>query len=355
MVQPQSQYTAPDSIGIPPPPPLEPETTNTLALLLPNQALFDPQVLSLLRDHYGAYGEIVHWAPVKGFGRAIVVYRTDEEAERAKREGDWLRLNLDSVTQDSHNDEGQIVETVEAGQEKDGDTEMRTDDKGEGYFTPRKDRRGSKTTSKAKPNELILRLYYLPPTPLNQDPSANHLAVPEMPHNFLISPPGSPPEGWEPIVEDAPNSCILAEDLQRALEALQLNGGGAAGSRNRSGKEVILEEGGVRVEVEDTERVAQESFDDEGQESGGGGWYDVEERLEAGTSPSAWGMPSQSNGTRGSGSESGFGFGSGHSRSDSAGSGSGGLAGLGGLISGSGTPSGRIKIIPTAMPPRPSS
>ncbi|WVF67965.1 hypothetical protein IAT40_002727 [Kwoniella sp. CBS 6097] len=342
----------PDAIGIPPPPPLEPETTNTLALILPNQALFDPQVLALLRDHYGAYGEIVHWAPVKGFGRAIVVYRSDEDAERAKREGDWLRLSLDPVPTDT--DQGQaeaMAQDDERGENR--VTAEGTGNLGEGYFTPRKEGRRNKRSSTDKPNELILRLYYLPPTPLNQDPSANHLAPPEMPHNFLISPPGSPPEGWEPIIEDAPNSCILAEDLQRALEALQLNGAG--GSRHRGGKEIILEEGGVRVEVEDTERIVQDGASDAegdtgGVDGGGGGWYDVEERLEAGTSPSAWGVPSQSHNT---------GSGLGHSRNGSGGFGglSGGIGGLGGLggLSGSGTPSGRVRIIPTAMPPRPSS
>lgn len=91
----------------------------------------------------------------------------------------------------------------------------------------------------------MLRLYTLPPTPLSQDPV--HLKPPEHAKNFLISPPGSPPEGWEPITEDGPNTSTLAEDLQKALERIQLNG------RRRGSKEVILEEGGVRVEVEDTE------------------------------------------------------------------------------------------------------
>lgn len=71
------------------------ERTNTLALLLPHLALFETQSLRLLRDHYGSFGEIVHWAPVKGFGRVIIVYSTEEQAAFAKREGDKLFLDVD--------------------------------------------------------------------------------------------------------------------------------------------------------------------------------------------------------------------------------------------------------------------
>lgn len=104
--------------------------------------------------------------------------------------------------------------------------------------------------------------------------------------------------------------------------------------RRRGGKEVILEERGVRVEVEDTSRVVSFGEDGDGEEDGGedgdgdgtrngsgngfeygDGWEGAEERLIGGEG--AWKSPSQD----------GF--------------------GLGGL----GTPSGRIKMIPTAMPP----
>lgn len=113
---------------------------------------------------------------------------------------------------------------------------------------------------------LTLRLHRLPPTSLSCTPQ--HLAPPEQGRNFLISPPGSPPEGWEPIVEDGPNTSTLADDLQRALEYLQLNGNGRRGS---VGREVILEEGGVRVEVEDTDVSASLGGEREGDGEGGGG------------------------------------------------------------------------------------
>lgn len=72
-----------------------PERTNTLALLLPHLSLFQPPSLRLLKEHYSSFGHIVHWAPVKGFGRVIIVYSTDEEAAHAKKEGDRLFLDVD--------------------------------------------------------------------------------------------------------------------------------------------------------------------------------------------------------------------------------------------------------------------
>lgn len=73
----------------------EEEKTNTLALLLPHLALFEGPQLRLLKEHYSQFGNIVHWAPVKGFGRVIIVYATDDEAGIAKREGDRLFLDVD--------------------------------------------------------------------------------------------------------------------------------------------------------------------------------------------------------------------------------------------------------------------
>jgi hypothetical protein len=81
------------------PPPLLPDTpdeiTNTLALLLPSQQLFEPAILSVLRNHYEGYGRLAHWAPVRGFGRVILVYDEEEDAARAKREGDRLKLDAE--------------------------------------------------------------------------------------------------------------------------------------------------------------------------------------------------------------------------------------------------------------------
>lgn len=91
------------------------------------------------------------------------------------------------------------------------------------------------------PFSLTLRLFPLPATShtilanLAQEkvattsshnpdhPDPNRLAPPVHPRNFLVSPPGSPPEGWEPIAEEAPNDQTLASDLIRALDSLQVD------------------------------------------------------------------------------------------------------------------------------------
>ena len=107
-------------IAIPPPPPLIPdlsgpvaeeERTNTLALLLPHTSLFTPPILELLRAHYEQFGPIAHWAPVKGFGRVIVVWQEEGDAERAKEEGGrlWLDVNVD-VRDGGEGQSGQVEE-----------------------------------------------------------------------------------------------------------------------------------------------------------------------------------------------------------------------------------------------------
>lgn len=61
------------------------------------------------------------------------------------------------------------------------------------------------------------------------DGSGGHLLVPTTDRNFLISPPGSPPVGWEPLREDPPNTNTLADDLIRALGSLRDRGLGVRG------------------------------------------------------------------------------------------------------------------------------
>ena len=92
---------------IPSPPSLlsdapDPVQTNTHALLLPHQSLFLPEILARLKQHYERYGPIAHWAPVRGFGRVIVVYEEIAGADRAKKEGDWLRLDVDLPAEENH-------------------------------------------------------------------------------------------------------------------------------------------------------------------------------------------------------------------------------------------------------------
>lgn len=101
----------------------------------------------------------------------------------------------------------------------------------------------------------ILRVYRSEPNPIfsPSSPTAdeNLLRPPPIEKNFLISPPGSPPVGWEQIREEPPNATPLADDLIAALRKLKLQ-------ERRSSREVLLEpeDGvGVGVYVEDCDMI----------------------------------------------------------------------------------------------------
>ncbi|KAG9249020.1 BcRCN1, regulator of calcineurin [Calycina marina] len=51
-------------------------------------------------------------------------------------------------------------------------------------------------------------------------PKEEHLNLPDAGKLFFISPPPSPPHGWEMKLEDAPNKMVHAEDLAEALAKL---------------------------------------------------------------------------------------------------------------------------------------
>ena len=54
----------------------------------------------------------------------------------------------------------------------------------------------------------------------NVEPKDEHLNLPDAGKLFFISPPPSPPHGWEMKLEDAPNKQVHAEDLAEALAKL---------------------------------------------------------------------------------------------------------------------------------------
>ncbi|KAL0567143.1 hypothetical protein V5O48_014842 [Marasmius crinis-equi] len=172
--------------------------TNSLAITPVPKEFFHPLVLSHLHAHFEAYGVINQWVPLPGFGRILVVYEDEEYAENAKRYSDPIALD---ATHD-------------------------------------------------RP-ELVMRVYRADPNPLlsTLNSEDRYLQPPEIERNFLISPPGTPPVGWEPIQEDPPNSTPLADDLIAALKNLHLQQDHMRGS----GVEVILDatESGVSVVVED--------------------------------------------------------------------------------------------------------
>jgi calcipressin-2 len=98
-------------------------------------------------------------------------------------------------------------------------------------------------------------------------PDGPYLCPPDTGKNFLISPPGSPPIGWEQVVEDPPNATPLAEDLISALKKLQLL------DRTKPsgvvGPEILLESeeaGGISVYVEDCDGGEDGRGEDGGRE-----------------------------------------------------------------------------------------
>lgn len=64
----------------------------------------------------------------------------------------------------------------------------------------------------------IVKVYFGAHT--NIEPRDEHLNLPDAGKLFFISPPPSPPHGWEVKLEDAPNKQVHADDLAEALAAL---------------------------------------------------------------------------------------------------------------------------------------
>lgn len=159
-------------------------------------------MLDALRQYFEGFGEIHTWAPLKAFGRILVVYYDEEAVELAKEGSDGLFID----------------------------------------------------TAGAHPG-VTIRVYRADPTPLEQLDSRDLLRPPQLEKNFLISPPGSPPVGWEQIREDPPNSTPLADDLIAALNRLQVE---------REGPVVIETENeeGITIFVEDCDREADDPQSD---------------------------------------------------------------------------------------------
>ena len=129
------------------------------------------------------------------------------------------------------------------------------------------------------------KIYFGEPTPLEILDEERFLKAPKSQKMFFISPPPSPPMGWEMHEEGAPNEMVLAEDLASALEGLNsrtksrawANGGleddgseGEDGKKRRSGTGTFVyhpedhggKEGLPAVMVEDTTGHEDEDEED---------------------------------------------------------------------------------------------
>ncbi|KAF2017053.1 Calcipressin-domain-containing protein [Aaosphaeria arxii CBS 175.79] len=143
------------------PPLVEPSPpSNTLIITnLQEPEIFEPSNLVQIREIINQHAAIHTWAPLKSFRRIVTSFFDIDSAIR-------IRQNLD------------------------GETLM-----------------GSR-----------IRVYFGLNTPLN--PTDQHLPLPQSDKLFFISPPPSPPMGWEMRNEEAPNTLVHAEDLAAALAKL---------------------------------------------------------------------------------------------------------------------------------------
>ena len=98
-----------------------------------------------------------------------------------------------------------------------------------------------------------VRIFFGEPTPI--EPVDQHLHAPQSQKMFFISPPPSPPHGWEMKNEGPPNKAVYAEDLAEALAKLHArprepvspvspvdgeDGGDGPRTRERSGSSTMI-------------------------------------------------------------------------------------------------------------------
>lgn len=143
-------------------PPLQQPTPPSNTLLFTNlndPATFTPENLATIRNLISASAFIHAFAPLKSFRRIVVSFFDEESAIRVR--GIW---------------DGEAV----LGQR--------------------------------------LKVYFGQNTPVRA--RDEHLALPDAGKLFFISPPPSPPHGWEMRREDAPNKLVHADDLASALARL---------------------------------------------------------------------------------------------------------------------------------------
>lgn len=74
------------------------------------------------------------------------------------------------------------------------------------------------------------RTYFGEQTPIAGETEDQHLKAPSLGKLLFISPPPSPPCGWEIREEEPPNKDVHAEDLQKALAGLNGARRGSEGS-----------------------------------------------------------------------------------------------------------------------------
>jgi len=132
-------------------------------------------------------GSVYSWVALKSLKRAIVVFYKPGDAERARQASDRFCFPPTASTPESPACFPWCAYSI----------------------GPRPTKRASARNVDSDDESAIFE-------------SPFHLRPPVTERNFLNSPPGSPPVGWEQTHEEPPE-VPLAEDLQRALEQLRVN------------------------------------------------------------------------------------------------------------------------------------
>lgn len=181
----------------------------------PYPGLFQAPLLASLLALLDAYAPVVGWDPSPEQGTMRVVFDNRQESDRA--------ADVGRVKAVLH---GLPLETVGHGADGDKDAMLKVD-----ILDQRVDIAAllPRSLSTSLPRMQVPNGGESEAT--NAAPAAvfaptDHLLPPTTDRNFLISPPGSPPIGWEPIKEDPPNRETLAGDLIDALRRLASARGG---------------------------------------------------------------------------------------------------------------------------------
>ena len=142
-----------------------------------NSEIFHPESLQNIRNIIATHANVITWSPLKSFRRVVCSFPSEEEATLVRQALDGSTIMGDRI-----------------------------------------------------------RVYFGEHTPV--EPVDQHLHAPESKKLFFISPPPSPPHGWEVKDEEPPNAQVLAEDLAQALSKLRSKN---RGTGNPEGEQVPLD------------------------------------------------------------------------------------------------------------------
>lgn len=207
-------------------------TSNSIIISCPSKIFFHPILQLTLRIHLESYGPILTWTPLTNLKRILIVYSQPHSTSIAKKDMDRFTFEDFELRQllFSALDHSDLTPSI------DPETRSFLDHPQSMmirvYFGPQVPISSSSSSSSSSsassspvlPNPLSIdNVDLLDSNQPEVDPK-DRLRPPDLQKNFFISPPGSPPVGWEQTVEDPPNRASLAEDLSRRLRFLSVVG-----------------------------------------------------------------------------------------------------------------------------------